>query len=192
MVPEWLHLDMTSAPRSARPQLLLLAGAMGTGKTTLANELSRILAWPVATTSAYISRVVAAKGLEPTRSRIQNIGMYLVANDVISFATLFLRDSGWSPGAPLIVDSVRQPVVYSALVSVAAPSRVSLTFLQAPFDVRAGRVRAREGMTVEELRRFDGHPVESEVPRLRPLADLVLTALDETRDLAAKVLDSLI
>jgi cytidylate kinase len=170
-------------------ELLALAGPMGAGKTTLAKELSRILRWPIGSTSSYIARITSSEGLEPTRSRIQSVGMNLIAADPKSFVRGFLENYAWSPGNGLIIDSARQPVFFSELVDAAAPSGVRLIFVEAPFHVRASRVDAREGMSCEELRSFDAHPVEMDVPELRHVAGLELSGLDEQQELVRKVMD---
>lgn len=165
---------------------------MGAGKTTLARGLSGALGWPIASTSAYIAKIARSEGLEPTRSMIQAVGMNLVASDALSFVTGFLEDRAWSPGSGIIIDSARQPILLSALVAAAAPSAVRLVFLEAPFDVRTKRVDVREGMSSAELGTFDGHPVEMDVPKLRRIAGLVLSGLDERQDLVRKVLEWLL
>ena len=177
---------------SASGHVLVLAGPMGAGKTTLAKELSRTLRWPIASTSAYIAKIARSEGIEPTRSIIQAVGMNLVVSDARKFVAGFLDDWCWSPGMGLIIDSARQLQFFSALLDVAGPLAVRLIFVEAPFDVRIERVDAREGMSGAELGAFDGHPVELDVPKLRPIAGLILSGLDERQDMVRKALDWLL
>src|ERR1700735_5210635 len=113
---------------------------MGAGKSTLAKELSRILHWPIASTSSYIAKISSPEGLEPTRARIQGVGMNLIATDARSFVHGFLEDCAWSPGTGLIIDSARQSAFFSELADAVAPSGVRLVFVEAPFDIRVRRV----------------------------------------------------
>jgi hypothetical protein len=143
-------------------------------------------------TSDYIAKLARARGLNATRSTIQAFGTELVSTDVRSFTEGFLADSSWTQGRCLIVDGARQLSFYHELVRKAGQSHTHLVYLETPMHARVARVDAREGMTREELRTFDAHPVEVEVPRFRQLAGLILSGLDSADDLASKVLDWLV
>src|SRR3954452_1777207 len=105
-----------------RPTLVLITGAIASGKTTLAVELSHLLDAPVLSASGIIVDRVKSRGLEPTRHNLQEVGWEWVSTDPEDFAESLLTSTDVRNARVVIIDSIRQTSVAEALRELVSPT----------------------------------------------------------------------
>ena len=64
--------------------------------------------------------------------------------------------------------------MWSSLVALGVPSLSGLIYLDLPDDVRYSRVAHRDGISENDVRALDSHPVEQETPALRTISHLII------------------
>jgi cytidylate kinase len=163
----------------ARQLIIALAGAPGSGKSTIARLLAAKLDGTVASFGDYVRHLASAAGEGTKRSTLQRIGQGLVESDPEAFAREFLDWASPATGQAMIIDGVRHLVIDQVL-RAAADERgrdYFLVLLEAPISERATRRCAGD---LDALRRLEDHPVEREAAtRLPNIADIIV---DGSRD----------
>ena len=82
--------------------------------------------------------------------------------------------------------------LYTSLSALVAPLPSRMLYLDAPFEVRAGRAEGRDRISPDDLRRQDHHEVEQGLPELRRRADVIIETLMPPSDIALMVIRWLI
>ena len=164
--------------------VIALSGAIGSGKTTLASELSvRIDHSGVRAFGDVVRDEAVRRGRSVDRDDLQKTGSELVAEGWDRFVGLLLDPP---PTADvLVVEGVRHMGAMAGLGNHLPDARLFLVFVQPPAEVVEGRVVER-GENVAAL----GHAVEAELPEVSKRADLVVAGMDVSQD-AERVLSLL-
>jgi dephospho-CoA kinase len=174
--------------------IITLAGAIGSGKTTLGEALAAARHAPRAGFGDYVRHLAVARGLDITqRTVLQDLGHDLVEADASDFLAGALAWSGHEPGADLVLDGLRHMKILAALRDRAAKGldRVVLVYLDTPLDLRRARV-AQRGVIPTDIATDEAHPAERDLAqRLRDAADLVLPGDRTIEELSTEVQDYL-
>jgi len=170
-----------------------LAGAIGSGKTSVALGLASALDCPVASFGAYVREVAARTGRGSSRKVLQEISEELIASlGPRGLTRNLLASTVWEREQSLVVDGIRHPAVVAALRAEVAPLPVILAYLDVKPEVRRERLVARDNLSAQELDGFELHSTERDVgTRVRALADVVLTADGQVEDTVAGVMNAI-
>jgi len=175
--------------------IVALAGAIGSGKTTLARALADRLGWPTASFGDYVREQARRRGLDlGSRKVLQDLGQSLVEENPERFLAEALEWMDYDAAAGLVLDGLRHESVWQALRarSEKLPERpVVLLFLDTPEDVRHARLRDR-GLDDAAIATADGHRAEQDLTaHLRAAADHRLTGLGSVSELVELALAAL-
>lgn len=174
-----------------KPAAIGLSGRIGTGKSAVAEALGQSVGWSRASFGDYVRSVADEQGLGQTRDVLQELGAFLVAQDITGLCQKVLRQSGWGPGHPVIIDGIRHYSVLQTLRQLVSPLRLFLVYLEASDVDRRARLMARESGIVAKLEKFDSDSTEVEVTKLAQIADLKMKASDHPTQVAAMILEQL-
>jgi cytidylate kinase len=147
---------------------ITFSGRIATGKTHVTQVLADALAWPRASFSDYLRKVLAARGIaEPDRKMLQDLGQSLVQSDPDAFCRNVIGQVAFVPGTNLVLDGIRHIDIQRRVAIAVLPSRARLIHLAADDDLLAQRVR-RRGTSQMELQRANEHEVEQELLETLP------------------------
>lgn len=168
---------------------VIISGCIGSGKTALAEALSRRLGWPRSGFGDAIRDRARLHGVrEPNRQTLQSIGWQWVHDDPEQLAEATLSRIGWTPGQPIILDGPRYSRLIDAIRRRIAPLRTFVVFVDTPFDVRQLRAANRPEESVDDLGKADAHEVEQEVgSELHRIADLSVDGMRRPDELAEQI-----
>lgn len=154
-------------------RIVLFAGPICSGKSTISNALAQKLSWRCVSFADYLRHVAAAERLSTSRSTLQDLGQQLIDKGWLPFCRSVLDFAQWTPGLPLIVDGVRHIEAVHALQSLTTPSPVTVIFVDTPLQTRRERFAVREPKG--SFQAADSHPVECDAgTRLRQFANHVV------------------
>ena len=169
---------------------IALAGSVGSGKSTVAQEIAQRLGCPVAGFGNYVRYLAIEAGEATDRLSLQRLGQAEIEADPTNFVQRFLDWAPLVPSRSLIIDGVRHAAVDEALRTWARSARREyvLVLLDTPVGERAARRhKGDEGAMV----RTDGHPVERETKVLLPdLADLVVDGSGTVDEVLSRIADA--
>ena len=161
---------------SANP-IIAFAGRMGAGKSSVSAAVATDLGWKLASFGGYVRKTATSRGLEHTRESLQAIGEELVANDPVWFCGAVLKDAGWDPGEPAVVEGIRHVSIWETLKNLVNPQPIFLVYLEAPEELRRSRLQERGASEANYLDKAEVHSTERDVIAALPqLANLVLSA----------------
>lgn len=170
--------------------IITLAGAIGSGKTTLGETLAAKRRAPRTGFGDYVRHLAMDRGLDITqRTVLQDLGHDLVEADAPGFLDGALAWSGHQPGDDLVLDGLRHMKILAALRDRAAMGldQVVLIYLDTPLEIRRARV-AQRGVRPTDIAADEAHPAERDLTqRLRDAADLILPGDQPIEDLEAQV-----
>lgn len=151
--------------------VIALCGSSKSGKTNLAKRLAEELHCQVASFGAFVRKEASKKGLaNPTRRQLQDIGNQMATQDIQGFCRAVLDDAGFAHGSPLVIDGIRHIEAIAAIQKIIPDQILKLVYVETDLPARAKRA----GLTVEEMKSVDSHPVESQSAKLRSIANLIL------------------
>lgn len=161
-----------------KPFLLAFSGPIQSGKSTVSEELGRILGVPVASFGRYVrdeakTRTDPSMKLRPVedRRRLQELGQQLLDSlGADEFCRAVLSASQWTEGESVVIDGVRHFAILDALRRL---GNCYLVYLEVDDSRRRAGLLA-SGYTEDDIAAMDAHPTEREVIALRESADLVL------------------
>jgi dephospho-CoA kinase len=162
---------------------------MGSGKTSIARGLAKVLECPVASFGNYVRDLAGRIGRNSSREALQELSEQLLASIGPRGLTREILDSSsWDRNQSLVVDGIRHPTVVAALRAEVAPLPLILVYLDVPPAVRHERLVGRDNLSANEIEGFDLHSTERDVgTRVRALADIVLTADGQVEETLAAV-----
>jgi dephospho-CoA kinase len=170
--------------------IISLAGAIGSGKTTLGEALAVARRAPRVGFGDYVRYLAVVRGLDVTqRTVLQDLGHDLVEADPSAFLAGALAWSGHRHGDDLVLEGLRHMKILAALRDHAAKGldQVVLVYLDTPVDLRRARV-AQRGVRPTDIATDEAHPAELDLAqRLRDAADLVLAGNRTIEELSAQV-----
>jgi len=161
------------------PTILVLAGGIGSGKTTISRALAERFGWNQVNCGSVIRAKALRVGL-PSNDRhvLQDLVLEWVKRDVTEFSKAILEAGCWQAGQSLLVDGVRNRAVVEGLRQLTSPSITAVVYLEACIGTRRGRVRVRN--EAEDLSHGEAHAVEIEATTLREIAALIVDAEGST------------
>jgi adenylate kinase family enzyme len=158
-----------------------LSGYRGSGKSWVANELVSRYGFTSVSFGDAVRAEAVKRGIDQEVETLQALGTDLIKEwGVDDFCRHVLNQAPYDRN--LVLDGIRHIDVLEALRELAAPRRFVSVFIEIGESERRRRLRQRDqddGVT------RDSHVVESEVGRLRELADFVT---DGAPDLAERLI----
>ncbi len=142
------------------PCVIALSSRMGAGKSTIAQALSDRLGWPRVSFGDYVREVARVRGLQESRSVLQQLGESLVQDDPRSLTAAVLSKVNIRSGA--VIDGVRHTQILKTIRELVAPLAVVLVYVETEEKLRIQRL-VRRGMTVDEIQAADCHSNEMQV-----------------------------
>jgi dephospho-CoA kinase len=150
------------------------AGAISSGKTTLASAVHHLVGGVFISFGDYIRAEARRRRLDENRETLQDLGESLIVElgwDVFCRDTL--AHFGWDPGKSTVIDGVRHVEVVSVLRRLLFPQPFALVLVQVDEGTRIERLRC-EGLTEDQQRTcVEAHSTESQVRgSLKDITDL--------------------
>ena len=169
--------------------LLLLAGEMGSGKTTTAREVCQILPARLLSVREHLSQLFEVDS--SNRAEMQERGALLEITTEGRWVADLLRDERWRVG-PVVVDALRT-IQQGRAVLAAFPS-AQIVYLEAGASVRQARYEAaadRDGMKRKtDFKSASHHPTEERAAEVRELATVVIQNESlELHEVVSRVID---
>jgi dephospho-CoA kinase len=164
--------------------VVVLSGAIASGKSSFARALAMRLHCPVVSFGGYVREDASSRGLPLDRDSLQAHGQLMVEADPRGFATGFLRRIDTTqPNGTVIVDGLRHVSVGRYLRELST-RHVALVAVVTDREERRRRFVARGDGSGVDFDRVDSHPVENEHVALASMADVVV---DGCRDIDESV-----
>jgi dephospho-CoA kinase len=154
--------------------ILGFSGSIGSGKSTLSTELSKVLNYRYASFGNYVRKMATKMGyMAASRTQLQDIGEMLVGNDALSFCQSVLQDADWTQGEGLIIDGIRHLHIWEILHEICSHQKLFLIYIAVDENIRIERIKSRGGN--EGLTSTMRHSTELQVREiLRLRADLIV------------------
>jgi cytidylate kinase len=149
--------------RALEPLVLAFSGKIGSGKTTLSQQVADALGWRRASFGEYLCTFAQSQGLEVSRDVLQELGESLVARGPDDFCKTVLAHFGWNSGEPLVIDGVRHAAVFEALRRLVAPLELRLVFVSVDETTRLKRLKQTDRDVIGRLKDVESHSTEREV-----------------------------
>lgn len=171
------------------PQVIAFAGAIASGKTTLAEAVASALGCQRVSFGSFVREEATRRGLDAnSRDVLQAIGEDLIARGWEPFCLGVLAQAGWRPHQMLVVDGIRHTQALETIRRLVWPLRTTLIYVDVAHANRDARLRVR-GVDEEDQARADSHSTEAEVPSQLPaVADHRLHADGSVAELVERVL----
>lgn len=184
-------IDRDLLLRALEPIVLGIAGKIGSGKSTLSEELARGLGWPRASFGDFLRNVAKSRGLEESREVLQELGESFIERGANEFCRAVLAHYKWNSGEPLIIDGIRHTEVVEELRRLVAPLELRIIYLDVDDKTRFERLKQLdENMEQDKLELVESHRTEEQVKdRLPALADLRLPGDQSISELVSKVIN---
>jgi cytidylate kinase len=152
--------------------VLGLSGYRGSGKSTIASYLALSKGFAVVSFGDFVRSEAKRRGIEQSVESLQTLGAQLVQEwGILNFSARVLGQE--PPDRDVVVDGIRHVDALHALRELSAPRRFVSVFVDVGDLERRRRLQERDNN--DGISR-DNHVVESEVRRLRELADFVISA----------------
>lgn len=160
---------------------ILLCGRIGSGKTTVARDLSKRFHIPLVSFGSLILSKAAEKGLSPTRENLQNLGYELFTSmgsrylieEAIKYSKQEISDK-------VIFDGVRHELVLSEIK--ARYGSIFLIFLKADESIRFRRYKLKQQtkeLVYNDFLAIDRHPIEQGTDKLQQFANVTIDGSSE-------------
>ena len=162
--------------------IFTFSGPIGSGKSTVSKEFAERVGAKWNSFGSTVRRVALSQGTEPTRENLQKLGESLVKNEGQEFCRQVLAGAEAEAEDMVVIDGVRHADVLETLRRIVGPRRLVAIFVDAPFELREKRVKARDGLSRDAILRLQTHSTEIQVEAsLKEKADLILLN-DNNRD----------
>lgn len=169
------------------PACLALVGRIGSGKTTLSVYLSAKIGWPALSLSAFLSSRLDQEGEPQSRKALQDLGMSWIRSDALGFCRAALTFAQWQPHEGLIIDGIRDIILFDGFRTLMNPMPALLIFLDIDEEKRRDRLSRVRSLGTEQVLHDELHPIEQGVEALKRNADLVLDGTRPPAELYAKI-----
>ncbi|KFM99109.1 hypothetical protein D0U04_20710 [Bacillus clarus] len=147
-----------------------IAGKIGSGKSTLSNEIAKHLKCNTINTGDYFRAISLKRNLSTDRSTLQQLGNETISIGWDYFSKELLNFANWSNEKNLLIAGIRNVKLYEQLKKDIHPNKFYLIYIDTLDEVRRVRIKER----VETEKKLDFHPVEAQVEELKKFADLIL------------------
>ena len=164
---------------------IIFIGMTCSGKSTIANELSKVIPFKKASFGGYLLNYAKENNLDTKKDSLQVIGQNFIETDYKSFLFDVLAFS--KPGKNVIFEGVRHVVIQNEINNLS--SKTLTFFIDTPFDLRFERFNLREDdkITEKEFLNLDNHTVEKEIEMLKELCNVILDGRKDVATLLAEV-----
>lgn len=174
-----------------RPLVVALSGPIGAGKTTVSRALASRLQWPRVSFGDYVRKVAIGRGLEPSRTVLQEVGLSLIDAGWEPFVRGVLAQASHSPNEGLVVDGIRHEMAIRTLRTLVAPLPLLTVYLDVPESERDARLRQRGLQDRNAHATFHAHPVESELNQVAKLCDVRVDGTGAVAEVVDRLIRSL-
>jgi cytidylate kinase/transcriptional regulator with XRE-family HTH domain/Zn-dependent peptidase ImmA (M78 family) len=161
-------IDRDLLLRASEPLVLAFSGKIGSGKTTLSQQVADALGWRRASFGEYLSMFAKSQGLDDSREVLQELGESLVSRNPDDFCRSVLAHFGWRSGEPLVIDGVRHATIFEALRRIVAPLDLRLVFVNVDEDTRLKRLKKTDRDVIGRLQEVEAHSTERDVVNTLP------------------------
>jgi transcriptional regulator with XRE-family HTH domain/adenylate kinase family enzyme len=161
-------IDRDLLLRALEPLVLAFSGKIGSGKTTLCQQMADALGWKRASFGEYLRTVAKSQGLEDSRDVLQELGESLVTRGPEEFCRSVLVHFGWNSGEPLVIDGVRHVAIFEALRKLVAPLELRLVFIDVDEKTRRARLKQTDRDVLDRLSQVEAHSTERDVVATLP------------------------
>jgi cytidylate kinase len=166
---------------------IIFCGTIGSGKTSVAKEVARLLNAPRVSFGDYLRRVAGERGLDTAnREVLQDLGLEFIKDPRAFCAAVLSQASDWRLRTDLVIDGVRHAAALDALRQLLSSANVLFVYMEPPPDALEAR-RAERGDDPTAL----SHPVEQEITSLRELADVIVNEDEDPEKSAVEVVSRL-
>jgi dephospho-CoA kinase len=163
-----------------------LSSRMGAGKSTIARALAERLGIPRVSFGDYVRELARSRGLQQSRTVLQELGESLVQDGPERFVRGVLSKVPFQDGA--VIDGIRHVEILKAIRNAVSPLTVALVYVETEEGVRIRRLIER-GMRLDEIEAADRHSTEKQVSGpLRASAVLEVRGDSDT----AKAVDAIV
>jgi uncharacterized protein YprB with RNaseH-like and TPR domain/predicted nuclease with RNAse H fold/dephospho-CoA kinase len=161
-----------------------LSGAISCGKTTAGRALE-LEGFKYGRYSLVLKDMLQQRGIPVSRDSLQQIGeeVYNKHGQRWLGRELIKR---LPSGGDIVIDGLRHPEDHALLIETFGPDFLHI-HINAPMDIRLARYLA-DGGTEEEFEAAIKHPVESNVPKVAPLAHITISNVGSKEAFEAEVL----
>lgn len=165
---------------------IILIGMTCSGKSTIANELCKVIPFRKASFGGYLFNYAQQNGLDTKKDILQVIGQNFIKKDYRSFLNDVLEFS--KAGENVIFEGVRHIVINEEIKSISL--KTLSIFIDTPFELRFERFNLREPekITKAQFLNLDNHPVEKEIELLRKSCDVMIDGRKDVATILAEVL----
>lgn len=162
-------------------KIIVISGKIGTGKTTLAKDISTRFNLPVASFSGYLRHYCEKNDLPTDRKTLQEVGKKLVATKPYLFlkhVVLFYKGDS----DIIILEGLRHMAIIDHLYKVC--DACLFLFLDPDPDITYNRYIERElhSTNVNDYDKFVRHPVELEIDQLKLISNFILKSDDSSKE----------
>lgn len=161
--------------------LILIVGYIGSGKTEACNLLSREFGYTFVPCSRIMQEEIGCLPIEKIgRPKLQEIGLDFISkpNGHERLANAIVRFIKSNPTGPYVLDSLRYPKTLNILQNLLGKS-ITVIYVESTIDNLFRYFSSRE-KNMEDIQSFDKfldivyHPVEREIERFWPIADITI------------------
>lgn len=165
---------------------IILTGMTCCGKSTIANILAEKSRFKKVSFGGYLFGYAKERGIETKKENLQILGQGFIDEDPKLFLDGVIEYS--NPGNLVIFEGVRHFSIFDEIKR--RSKKITSIFIDVPFDERLRRFNERENdnITSQKFLDLDNHKVESEIPRLKILVDLILDGVSDPNVLAKHIL----
>lgn len=154
--------------------IFVFCGPIGSGKSSV----SKLFAAKSGATWNGFGRttrdIAEERGHGTDRKQLQELGALLVGNEPEFFCRRVIRPALENPQTPGVIDGLRHGSILTQIQKLVTPRQTVLVFVDAPINVRRERIKARDGLSPEQLGELDKHSTEIEVDQhLRNVAHFI-------------------
>lgn len=164
---------------------IVIVGKIASGKTTLAEELSKRLNATVVSFGNYVRHIASLKGIEHNRTNLQNVGAELIRTIAPSqfVKNVFAYGIGNAvlSNSILLVEGVRHVSILGEIKRISR--KCFVIYIDLADDELMTNALKRDEKEGGDVKGFFCHEVESEIDSLKEYADYVLTTLPSNGDL---------
>lgn len=162
---------------------VIFSGSIGSGKTTVATEVARLLAAPRASFGDFLRRIAVERLLEPNdRAVLQDLGLEFIQEPRSFCCSVLSQVRNWPLEENIVIEGVRHLSALEALRELLSTAKLLVVYMEPPPEIIELR-RVERGDDASAL----SHPVEQEVRAVRDVADLIIRYEDDPEKSAAAI-----
>lgn len=164
---------------------IVIIGKIASGKTTLAEELSKRLNATVVSFGNYVRHITSIKGIEQNRTNLQNVGaelMHTIApSQFVKEVFAYGIGNAIISNSTLLVEGVRHLSILNEIKKIS--HNCFVIYIDLKDEELITNAIKRDEIEVIDAKRFFCHEVESGIDSLKEYADYVLTTVPLNDDL---------